>query len=762
MKSNVNFEQLHEAYTSNVLSVKMIEPLAEQLGRSVDSLMRLGVGCPPGDPSYTFPIRDGAGKVIGLSRRYENGSKYLVTGSKQGLFFEPTDLENRNHGKAKQRFIRVQQAGVSCPICEKPDWCLVSIDDPSNPSAVLCGRVSDGAVREIEDSGFLHVLRKEGEMDNSGDGILHDKGDYVLVVEGASDTSAGMDLGFVTVGRTNALCGIKELPKLLRGRKVIVVGDNDSDSAREVGQKGMAKVAATLEKPCEEVIMILPPPQYKDLREWVAATNLAKEEFMDWVKLQGATEEGSALLGSDIAYEIAKYWLNTYRIIDKLPDIRFFRGQWMRYTEGHYEDITPESVRGDVYEYLDSKMFLNEAGVAVPYKVTRAKVTDITDALQGLCNIDEEAPCWLEDRGLPDIHLLIAFRNGILDLNEYMQGRIKMYDPTPALFSYNILPYNFDEDAYSQIWEDFVDDIFNRDDNKFELLAQWFGYNCVPDMSYEKLMLFTGRPRSGKGTVLNTMIHMLGKSQCVGTSFQNLTSEFGYQPLVGKLAAIMGDAKVSKRNEAGKALEKILQIVGGDPVGIRKMYKGSLGETHLTCRFTVAMNDIPNLPDQANALEPRLNVLKFVNTYMGREDRGLKRRLQIEAQEGRLINFALDGLKSLHTAGRFTEPEDSIEIIRETKELTQPVSAFIDECCELMPLGGDENEYHVSKDMLFLAWDKWCDNSGRNSGNAALFGRWMIQACPLIDSQRIMIGTRRHWVYRKIKLADWAKKELLI
>ncbi len=407
-------------------------------------------------------------------------------------------------------------------------------------------------------------------------------------------------------------------------------------------------------------------------------------------------------------------------------------------------------------------MFLNDAGVAVPYNTTRSKVTDITDALQGLCNIDDEAPCWLEDRGLPDIHLLIAFRNGILDLNEYMQGRIKMYNPTPALFSYNILPYDFNEGSYSQIWEDFVDDIFNKDDDKFELLAQWFGYNCVPDMSYEKLMLLTGRPRSGKGTVLNTMIHMLGKSQCVGTSFQNLTSEFGYQPLVGKLAAIMGDAKVTKRNEAGKALEKILQIVGGDPVGVRKMYKGSLGETHLTCRFTVAMNDIPNLPDQANALEPRLNVLKFTNTYMGREDRGLKRRLQIEAQEGRLINFALDGLKSLHEAGQFTEPADSLEVIQATKELTQPVSVFIDECCELMPLGRDENEYHIEKNMLFAAWDKWCDRSGRNSGNAALFGRYMVQACPLIESKRIMIGTRRYWVYRKIKLADWVKKELVL
>lgn len=41
-----------------------------------------------------------------------------------------------------------------CPICGKPDWCLVSADG----TAAICPRVSDGAEQEIRGSGWLHKV----------------------------------------------------------------------------------------------------------------------------------------------------------------------------------------------------------------------------------------------------------------------------------------------------------------------------------------------------------------------------------------------------------------------------------------------------------------------------------------------------------------------------------------------------------------------------------------------------------------------------
>lgn len=49
--------------------------------------------------------------------------------------------------------IRVNKQRL-CPICEKPDWCMVAEDK----SAAICARVSEGATKRVGDAGWLHVL----------------------------------------------------------------------------------------------------------------------------------------------------------------------------------------------------------------------------------------------------------------------------------------------------------------------------------------------------------------------------------------------------------------------------------------------------------------------------------------------------------------------------------------------------------------------------------------------------------------------------
>ena len=42
-----------------------------------------------------------------------------------------------------------------CPVCGKPDWCLIAPDR----SAVICPRIDEGSTRYIEGSGYLHILK---------------------------------------------------------------------------------------------------------------------------------------------------------------------------------------------------------------------------------------------------------------------------------------------------------------------------------------------------------------------------------------------------------------------------------------------------------------------------------------------------------------------------------------------------------------------------------------------------------------------------
>ncbi|MHC4618378.1 MAG: hypothetical protein ACYTEQ_11570 [Planctomycetota bacterium] len=62
--------------------------LAEQLGVSAESLMRLKAGWD--GQAYTFPMSDAEGRIIGIRRRFLDGRKVSVTGSRTGLFVPAT------------------------------------------------------------------------------------------------------------------------------------------------------------------------------------------------------------------------------------------------------------------------------------------------------------------------------------------------------------------------------------------------------------------------------------------------------------------------------------------------------------------------------------------------------------------------------------------------------------------------------------------------------------------------------------------------
>lgn len=42
-----------------------------------------------------------------------------------------------------------------CPICGKPDWCLIATDNP----VAICARIEEGSVKKCGGAGYLHILR---------------------------------------------------------------------------------------------------------------------------------------------------------------------------------------------------------------------------------------------------------------------------------------------------------------------------------------------------------------------------------------------------------------------------------------------------------------------------------------------------------------------------------------------------------------------------------------------------------------------------
>jgi len=172
--------------------------LANELGVGMDSLKRLHVGWNDQRRAFSFPMRDANGRPCGIRYRTYSGAKFSETHSREGLFFQPTDL------------IR----------------------------------------------------------------------DYLIMVEGASDVAATIDLGFPSVvGRANCRGNVEQIENLcrrLQPRTVVLVPDSDF-----VGIQGANQLRLRIERQSISVKTLVLPSGIKDVRACVQETKNA-----DWLRDQ--------------------------------------------------------------------------------------------------------------------------------------------------------------------------------------------------------------------------------------------------------------------------------------------------------------------------------------------------------------------------------------------------------------------------------------------------------------------------------------------
>lgn len=79
----VDWKKLQKIYRSNLNG--HLSSVAESLGVTCDSLDSLGMGWD--GMACTFPMRNANGETVGIRRRFEDGKKKAVHGSREGLFF---------------------------------------------------------------------------------------------------------------------------------------------------------------------------------------------------------------------------------------------------------------------------------------------------------------------------------------------------------------------------------------------------------------------------------------------------------------------------------------------------------------------------------------------------------------------------------------------------------------------------------------------------------------------------------------------------
>jgi P4 family phage/plasmid primase-like protien len=628
---------------------------------------------------------------------------------------------------------------------------MVSRDNPNDPGAVICGRTEQGAVKFIEGSGYLHRLHPSGQSDTVSS-VIRDSDKPYILVEGATDVLAAMDVGHVGIGRPSAESGSNLAAALLKGKSVVVLGENDAGA----GRRGMDRAFRQLKPRCKELVKCLPPAIYKDLRKWKPTS----EEFTAWVKQEGNRFDGETLIyGNFDPVALAEVFINNHGYAkDDKRRLSYHHDDWWVYDAGKYKQLEVKALEAQISKTFHGYEFFDDVAektkpLTINNYFKREVLSSLGDLTLSGVSRDVLEP-FLLNTGKPfDSSHVVLFKNGILDV---LNSKLTPHDNN--LFTTATLPYNYDSRTVCPGWITAVYEWLEEDEERITLLQEWFGYNMIASNYLEQLMFIYGVSGSGKSTMLRVLQYLLGDNCMPVNARQLCVDQFGLAPLIGKYAVTVSDDDKLDSRMGKKLLPILKQISGNDAVPIRRMHKLAVSGT-LFCKVTYVSNSLPVFLDESQAIFRRYNLLNFGNrTIVQNPDRGLYRKLQGERTG--IAAWAVEGLRRLlKNYGNFTLPEASRVKIEEVKIESSPIKHMLSTC-----LSFDDPRAFTSNTQLRALYMGICDEDQvRYPTSNRSFIRVCKEAMPELEARvyRKCVKTYREWGFIGVGITPEAKQRYL-
>jgi putative DNA primase/helicase len=534
-------------------------------------------------------------------------------------------------------------------------------------------------------------------------------------------------------------------------REAPVFNGGDGDPATILVANRCGDLGATAKMACGLMLehwscRCVPPWNRDELGYKVASAYRSRRDEI------GCDAGKPVLLSPSTPYLTAKRFLRRcYTDVEGRKTLIRYRSDFYEWTGTHYRELPDEELRGLLYEFLNKAVTPGKDSTIKPFNPDRNDVGKVMDALPGLIFVQShiEAPAWLHPRGGVGAALgasageFIPCRNGLL----HSSGAL--LDHEANMLNFNVLGFDYDPNAPDPVeWLKFLASLWPNDREAIDTLQEIFGYCVSGRTDLQKIFLLLGPTRCGKGTILFMLKELLGHENVTSPTLTSLKGEFGLQPLVGKTAAMISDARMDFGGSQAIVVERLLTISGEDSLSVNRKNK-TAWEGKLGARFIIASNEALRLNDASGAIASRMVPLRIRVSFYGKEDLGLKERLKPELPG--IFKWALQGLRRLISRGHFVLPASSRSTMDEMEALASPILTFVAECCIVGP------DQRVETDPLYSAWTMWCARTGLPAGSTAEFGRKLAAAVPTLERKRFGNGREggdRPWGYQGIGLRN--------
>jgi putative DNA primase/helicase len=302
----------------------------------------------------------------------------------------------------------------------------------------------------------------------------------------------------------------------------------------------------------------------------------------------------------------------------------------------------------------------------------------------------------------------IPIQNGILNV---VTKELKPFDKNKIFF--NKLPIIYNPIATCPAIEKHLKDVLKFDED-INVMYEIIGFLLYKSYFLEKMIMFIGDGRNGKGKTIDLIRRFLGVENCASVPLSALADDnFRVSELFGRMANLAGDLSNTSLKDTGM----LKQTTGRDLIGANRKFLNDIKFINYA-KHIFACNELPKVYDMSKGFWSRWIVLEFPYEFINEgeynsleENKRIMKKIldpyhidKISSDEelSGLLNKALEGLQRIRTNKTFSYSKGTDEI---KKFWIRKSDSFVAFCFDNLE---EANDQEMTKAELRKAYHKYC------------------------------------------------------
>lgn len=347
----------------------------------------------------------------------------------------------------------------------------------------------------------------------------------------------------------------------------------------------------------------------------------------------------------------------------------------------------------------------------------------------------------------PDESNVYNFLNGTLEI-----------DPVPKLrphragdFCTHLMPYPYNENAVSPVWQQYLNNTLDGKQDKITLLQESCGYIFYPDQSLQAAFFLVGEGNNGKSVLFDAIRNVFGSNRTSTVSTNKFDKPFETVRLSTSVVNLCGELS----GDMSASLDAFKAVTGGEKISA--CYKGKdFFDFHPRSKLFSSCNNLPKLDDSSKGFIRRCIFIHFGMNFVTdgsplrrkndrRGDTDLTKKLRTPEELSGIFSWMLEGYYRLKAQGHFSFTDESENMKAEYRLTIDPVFGFLSE--QGRALLGERIEGRA----LYDVYTSWCESTGHVRASSTRFfvraARAISELFPEYEEYRS--GTSRH-CWRKV------------